>query len=90
MEEISEVVMAKCPICGKSELVRRKRHAEQYGFDLGVYMAEICPSCGEVFWDEKSVLNMEQKAKKLGIWVLSRERRLRPLATSWLSEFPNA
>jgi YgiT-type zinc finger domain-containing protein len=80
--------MVRCPVCGKAELLREKRHAEQYGFDLGVYAAEVCPSCGEVFWDKKSVLRMEQKAKKLGIWGLEHRTKIAVVGNSLAVRIP--
>lgn len=80
--------MVSCPVCGKSELLRKKRHAEQYGFDLGVYVAQVCPSCGEVFWDEKSVLKMEQKAKKIGIWGLEQRTKIAAVGNSLAVRIP--
>ena len=80
--------MVNCPVCGKSQLFRKRRHAEQYGFDLGVYVAEVCPSCGEVFWDERSVLKMEQKAKKIGIWGLGQRTRVAAVGNSLAVRIP--
>lgn len=80
--------MAKCPTCGKSELLRQRRHAEQYGFDLGVYVAEVCPSCGEVFWHETSILKMEQRAKKMGIWGLEQRTKIAMVGNSLAVRIP--
>jgi len=80
--------LKNCPVCGRSRLVRKKRHAEQYGFDLGVFVAEVCPSCGEVFWDERSVLKMEKKAKKIGIWGLEQRTRVATVGNSLAVRIP--
>ena len=80
--------MVICPVCGKSQLIRKRRHAEQYGFDLGVYAAEVCPSCGEVFWDEKNVLKMERKAKKIGIWGLEQRTKVAAVGNSLAVRIP--
>jgi len=80
--------LVNCPVCGKSQLIRKKRHAEQYGFDLGIYFAEVCPSCGEVFWDEKSVRRMERKAKKIGIWGLEQRTRVAAVGNSLAVRIP--
>lgn len=80
--------MVNCPVCGRSPLIRRRRRAEQYGFDLGVFVAEVCPSCGEVFWDEKSVLKMEKKAKKIGIWGLEQRTKVATVGNSLAVRIP--
>ncbi len=80
--------MAKCPVCGKSALRRENRKSELYGFDLGGYTAEVCPSCGEIFWDENDVRKMEEKAKKLGIWGLERRTKVAVAGNSLIVRIP--
>jgi hypothetical protein len=64
-------------VCGKSELILEKRRSELYGFDLGEYMAEVCKACGEIFWFEDDVTQMEKRAKELAIWDLSIRQKSR-------------
>jgi len=80
--------LVKCPVCGRASLRREKRHAEQSGFDLGVYVAEVCPSCGELFWDEKDVAKMEQKAKAIGIWGLEQKTKVAVVGNSLAVRIP--
>jgi uncharacterized C2H2 Zn-finger protein len=80
--------MVRCPVCGKANLRREKRHAEQNGFDLGVYVAEICHSCGEVFWDRKDVSRMEHKAKRIGIWGLEQRTKVAAVGNSLAVRIP--
>jgi len=80
--------LANCPVCGRSPLVHKKRHAEQYGFDLGVFVADVCSSCGEIFWNEKSVLKMEKKAKRMGIWGLERRTKVATVGNSLAVRIP--
>ena len=67
---------------------REKRSAEQDGFDLGVYVAEVCPSCGEVFWNEKDVVRMEHKAKEIGIWGLEQKTKVATVGNSLAVRIP--
>jgi hypothetical protein len=69
-------------------LRREKRRAEQDDFDLGVYVAEICPSCGEVFWNENDVVKMERKAKKIGIWGLEQKTKVAAVGNSLAVRIP--
>lgn len=78
----------KCPVCGKANLRREKRRAEQDGFDLGVYMAETCPSCGEIFWNQKDVVKMEQRAKQIGIWGLEQRTKVATVGNSLAVRIP--
>ena len=80
--------MVKCPVCGRANLRRERRHAEQDGFDLGVYVAEVCPACGEVFWMERDVTKMETKAKQIGIWGLEQRTRVATVGNSLAVRIP--
>lgn len=80
--------MVRCPVCGRGELHRQRRRAEQYGFDLGIYLAEVCSACGEVFWDERSVQRMEQKAKRMGVWGLEQKTRIAIVGNSLAVRIP--
>jgi hypothetical protein len=80
--------LVKCPVCGRGNLRREKRHAEQNGFDLGVYNAEACPSCGEIFWDKKDVARMERKAKQLGVWGLEQKTKVATVGNSLAVRIP--
>lgn len=51
-------------------------------------MAEICPSCGEVFWNEKDVIRMEHKAKEIGIWGLERKTKVATVGNSLAVRIP--
>ena len=54
--------MARCPVCGRANLRREKRRAEQDGSDLGAYVTEACPSCGEIFWNEQDIAKMQHRS----------------------------
>ena len=80
--------MPKCSVCGKASLQREVRKSELYGFDLGNYPAEVCPSCGEIFWREGDVQKMEEKAKRLGIWGLERRTKVGVAGNSLIVRVP--
>lgn len=80
--------MVRCPVCGKANLRREKRRSEQDGFDLGVYVAEVCPSCGEFFWNERDVIKMEHKAKQIGIWGLEQKTKVATVGNSLAVRIP--
>ena len=82
--------MTKCPVCGKAALRIAVRRSELYGFDLGEYPAEVCRSCGEVFWKEVDVRKMEEKAKKLGIWGLEHKTRVGVAGNSLIVRVPKS
>ncbi len=81
--------MVKCPVCGRASLVRMRRKSELYGYDLGEYTAEVCPSCGEIFWEEADVRKMEDKAKRLGIWGLEQRTKVAVAGNSLIVRIPS-
>ena len=80
--------MVTCLVCRKGELVKEKRKSELYGFDLGEYVAEACPVCGEVFWSEEDVASMEKKAKEKGIWGLEQRTKISIAGNSLIVRIP--
>jgi len=77
-----------CPVCGRAKLRSEKRHAAQNGFDLGLYVAEVCPACEEVFWKESDVRKMEGRAKKIGVWGLEQKTRVATVGNSLAVRIP--
>jgi len=82
--------MVNCPVCGRSGMKREMRKSEFYGFDLGRYSAEVCASCGEVFWKETDVKKMEERAKKLGIWGLEHRTKVAVAGNSLMVRIPKS
>ncbi len=82
--------MANCPVCGRPGLERKVRKSELYGFDLGSYPAEVCGSCGEVFWREGDVRKMEERAKRLGIWGLEQTTKVAVAGNSLIIRIPKS
>lgn len=62
----------KCPICnGKLE---RKKASYNFGsVSFGVFDADACSKCGEVFFTEESSDAIDAKAKSLGLWGLEKK-----------------
>ena len=67
--------MVKCPICD----VKMKKVKESYYFGevkLGLFEAEKCSKCREVFFTEEASDKIDEVAKKLGLWGLGQEGTL--------------
>ena len=47
-----------------------------YGVSLGVFDTEICPGCGEEFYDEKTSELINKKAKEKGLWGLESKTKI--------------
>lgn len=62
--------MEKCYICEKGKLVKKKEEFKLYGESLGKFDAEVCDRCGEVFFDENVSDEIDDAAKKTGLFGL--------------------
>ena len=62
---------ANCPICNGS-LVRRKVPYWFGTIKLGEFEADTCSKCGEVFYTEEASDQIDQMAKKAGVWGIGK------------------
>lgn len=62
--------MTKCPLCEKGELKKGKIKETMFGVFLGEFQVEICSSCNESFTDEETTRQIQELAKKKGLWGL--------------------
>jgi len=77
-----------CPMCNKGKLRLEKQEVEMLGFKLGKFPVEVCPKCGEKFFDEKTSEKINQKAKELGLWGLSRKTKVSEVGNSLAVRIP--
>lgn len=47
-----------------------------FGVSLGKFPGEACPACKETFLDEPGMAELEQRARKLGIWGLGKKLKV--------------
>tara|TARA_Y100000310_G_scaffold151291_1_gene150889 strand:+ start:26424 stop:26753 length:330 start_codon:yes stop_codon:yes gene_type:complete len=80
--------MTQCPICGNGKLVKKKIKEEMFGVDLGEYPAEVCTSCGESFTDSEVTKQIEEVAKKKGIWGLGVKTKITKTGNSLAVRIP--
>lgn len=65
--------MVKCPVCEKGTLRKGKVKETMFGIELGKFDAEVCSHCKETFFDERTMEEVEERAKEKGIWGLSKK-----------------
>jgi rRNA maturation protein Nop10 len=80
--------MKKCPVCGEGNLKTGKIDEEMFGVYLGKYDAEICDKCDESFVSEESMIEIEKKAKELGIWGLAKKVKVTKSGNSIVVRIP--
>lgn len=78
----------KCPMCGKGTLKKGKIKETMFGVYLGEFPAEICSSCNESFTDEKTTREIEEAAKKKGIWGLGKKTKITRTGNSLAVRIP--
>ena len=68
--------MEKCYICEKGNLEKKKVPYELLGEKIGMFDAEVCPSCGEVFFDEETSRKITAATKMKGLWGLGSRTKI--------------
>jgi YgiT-type zinc finger domain-containing protein len=79
----------KCPVCGKGSLKRRDVGQSMFGINLGMYAAEVCDRCGEVFLTAESVDRLTLRAKELGLWGLASKVKVARSGNSLVVRIPS-
>jgi len=64
--------MTKCPVCEKGNLKKGQIDEVMFGVSLGKFGGEVCDNCGESFLNENAMKKVEDRAKELGVWGLSK------------------
>ena len=78
----------KCPICEKGILKKGKIKETVYGVYLGEFPAEICNKCQESFTDESTTREIEESAKKAGIFGLGKKTKITRTGNSLAVRIP--
>ena len=65
----------KCPICNDT-LKEGVTKENMFGIYLGEFPARICNTCKESFTDEKTTKEIEDIAKKKGLWNLGHKTKI--------------
>lgn len=69
-------------------MVRKKTKYMYDELDLGEYDALVCNKCGETFFTEESSLEIEKKAKELGIWGIEKKSKISYAGNSLMVRIP--
>ncbi|MHB8585058.1 MAG: AbrB/MazE/SpoVT family DNA-binding domain-containing protein [Thermoplasmatota archaeon] len=59
-----------------------------FGIDLGEFDAEVCNACGETFLDEAQMAELEQRARRAGVWGLGQKVKVAKSGNSLVLRIP--
>lgn len=77
----------KCALCN-GKLKEKIIDYEVYGKSIGKFKADVCESCGEQWFDEKTALKIEEAEKKAGVFGLSKETKISYSGNSLIIRIP--
>ncbi|MBI2146916.1 YgiT-type zinc finger protein [Candidatus Woesearchaeota archaeon] len=71
----------QCEECG-GKIVKKKVDFKLYGESLGAFSADVCSGCGEEVFDEKTADEIDDAAKKKGLWGLGANAKVVQVGSS--------
>lgn len=74
--------MTKCYLCEKADLEKKKVPYDFLGEKLGLFDAEVCPSCAEVFFDEATSRKITAATKAKGLWGIGARTKIGQAGTT--------
>ncbi|HLC61574.1 MAG TPA: YgiT-type zinc finger protein [Candidatus Nanoarchaeia archaeon] len=77
----------KCVICGGQTIKKTVEHKE-FGVSLGNFKADVCTKCGEIFFDEKTAEEIQQKSKQMGLFGLAKKAKIAEVGNSIAIRIP--
>ena len=70
-----------CEECG-GKIVKKNIEFKLYGELVGFFPAEVCTKCGEEIFDEKTSDQIDEAAKKKGLWGLGADAKIIKVGSS--------
>jgi len=77
----------RCIIC-KGDTIKKKIEYKELGVSLGNFNAEVCKKCGESYFDEKTVEEIQQKSKQIGLFGLAKKAKVAEVGNSIAIRIP--
>lgn len=77
----------KCIFC-KGPLIKKEQEYKEYGIALGRFPALVCQQCGESFFEEEVVKDIQQQSKARGLFGLSKKVKVGKIGDSLMIRIP--
>ena len=77
----------KCIIC-KGTTSKKTVDYKEFGISLGNFRADVCNKCGEIFFDEKTADQIQQKSKQMGLFGLAKKAKVAEIGNSIAIRIP--
>ena len=65
----------KCVMCGNATEKKKVEHKE-FGILFGRFSADVCKNCGEVYYDEETVQEIQAISKARGLFGLAKKAKV--------------
>jgi len=86
MKKTEKLLPYPCRCGGK--MVVAPMHVEYFGIDFGIRDGHVCTKCGDEYLTEDVWQEVEDKAKKLGLFAIERKVRVRKSGNSLVISIP--
>ncbi len=77
----------KCVLCNGKTVERLVEYTE-FNAGLGKFKANVCERCGEQYFDEKIVEQIQNLSKKLGLFGLAKKSKIAQVGNSIAIRIP--
>ena len=77
----------KCVFCNVAAARKNVEHKE-FGVSLGRFPAQVCPKCGEAYFDSDTAGRIQEKSKALGLFGLSAKAKVAQLGNNYAIRIP--
>ncbi|HLD05524.1 MAG TPA: YgiT-type zinc finger protein [Candidatus Nanoarchaeia archaeon] len=77
----------KCVLCNGKTALKTVPYKEM-GVLLGNFKAEVCTSCNEVYFDEKTAERIQEKSKELGLFGVAKKAKIAEIGNSIAIRIP--
>lgn len=71
----------QCEEC-RGKIIKKEVEFKMYGESLGFFPAEVCTKCGEEIFTEETSDNIDEIAKKKGLWGLDAKAKVTQVGSS--------
>ena len=77
----------KCIMC-EGNTIKKNIEYREFDVSLGSFKADVCKKCGETYFDEETVGEIQAKSKQLGLFGLAKKVKIAEIGNSIAIRIP--